>query len=1010
MVFKLVMRFQKINIVHCLVLMSSILCLFFTQHSLAQHSHDNHSSPAHDSVIPIQQLVGSGSVSLNEAIQAQAESLGTGHNQHADENKSQEHQVLLGMFPLASDPQVAVALNGGSWFDVNTWSTGVVPGAGDNVYIPHGISVIYDHFSEAELNRVAVDGQLHFSVSVDTRLVVDTLLTGPRSVFTIGDAHNPVAAERRAELIFHLSNGSLNIDEDPTLLSKGLVSHGSSRIVGWHKTTHLKALVAPRKNDTFLLLKAHPEHWHVGDKLVVAATNNELSSRTKQFERYQDEVVTIASISLLANGSARIDLDQALQFNHIPPNHSTDVDLQVSVANYSRNVFIGTKTSNNAYLENGKTVPISQRGHVMFMHSDDVVVKNAEFYELGRTDKSAFFSNTNVAGRYSLHFHRTGLNDLANPVIAQGNAIWGSPGWGIVHHDANVNVDSNAVFGVVGSGIVAEAGNETGRWIDNIVIQTTGAVRTFNAEQSRDSAGNVPIDHPAYQAEVLNNSFMQGEAYGMKSRLLKISGNIAVSANGAGFSFWPHGADGPSHIGANSKSYEFSQGYDPFYGQTGVYPGKVPTRDFHANEVVASRHALNTSANKIAHRHDMDVIIEDLLSWNVDQPIMSFYQENYIIKDSVFIRGVGNTPVGQYYNGVGGGSSATHIHDPVDFKLINNYFEGFDTITKEPFEIILGNTVIGSSVSNETGPNGRFREGATADNDSIDILNNSSNWRNHAAFSNPVGFLTASVNVSASDLVMTESYDRFSVVINKIDTIGHRQLAMGSQREKEFRGASQTEWWKQNAVSDGYYLRNGAVFLIVETTVSDRVSGTVGVIEAAIELKFLNGDPSGLPVGSFTNGALPSRINNNYIGTFRIVDKREIGKVGNQLFDPQGPTPATIYGFGFGGKNYRQSYSASYGLSNIREGARLCLKSHSINSRNEVSITINGILFGFLPVGLGPKQSCFDIPSHIIVRGSNDITFTQSNPGEVWGVSEIRFNPIHKDGFMAAIFMLLLDD
>ena len=213
----------------------------------------------------------------------------------------------------------------------------------------------------------------------------------------------------------------------------------------------------------------------------------------------------------------------ALQYDHVPPQHSSDAVLEISVANYTRNVFIGTES--NQYLGDGNTVPVEERGHIMFMHNDDVRVKNLEVFEMGRTDKSmltaqaidrlkaeldagdirdnriaeveAFLANQeqqsdhfasesefNVEGRYAIHFHRTGVNDLENPALLEGSTVWGSPGWGIVHHDANLDVVSNAVFGVTGGGIVAEAGSETGVWSDNIVIQTTGKVVTFNAESS----------------------------------------------------------------------------------------------------------------------------------------------------------------------------------------------------------------------------------------------------------------------------------------------------------------------------------------------------------------------------------------------------------------------------------------------------------------------------------------------------------------------------------------------
>ncbi|MEO1495405.1 MAG: Ig-like domain-containing protein, partial [Pseudomonadota bacterium] len=732
---------------------------------------------------------------------------------------------------------------------------------------------------------------------------------------TIGTDANPVQAGVRAEIVIHADGGPVtsaaNIAEDPNFLGHGVVTHGTVRIAGQDKADFLKAVVHPEAGDSALTFAEAPTGWQVGDKLVVAAASNQMNQATQQIETYEDEVVTIKAITANADGTYTVALDQVLQYDHVPPTHQSDAVLQIPVANYTRNVFIGSETEEGAYLGDGNSVPIDERGHVMFMHNDDVEVLNAEFFELGRTDKSILIekavdtlrdqlaageiksnfvddvedflategsaSEHNVAGRYALHFHRTGTNDLDNPAIAEGNAIWGSPGWGIVHHDANVDIVSNAVFGVVGGGIVAEAGNETGIWSDNIVIQTTGLVdgASFNAESSGD-----PF-HPDYVADTLDDTFRQGEAFAMKSRLLEVTGNVVASANGTGFSFWPHGVEGASHIDSGVDAYTYEQGYDPFYGQTDVNAAIVPTRDFFANEVIGSRHALNTSSNKTDHEHDLDVLVEDLLAWNVDQAIISFYQQNYIIKDSVFIKGEGNTDRFESGGFIGQNGAATHIHDPLDFKLVNNYWEGWDVVLREPAEIIVGNTVVGSTITQETGAAGIFREGFTADNDTIDYLDNSANWIE--SLPNPIGTIEASVNVAKSDLVMDAWFDSFLVYVEKTDTIGDQVRTFGSGRDSGFRGASQKTWWEENAANNGYFERDGKIFLIVELAVGDRITGSVGTTEVAIELRFLETEPERLPAGAASNGALPDRFDADGIGEFRVVDQRVIGASGNQL-------------------------------------------------------------------------------------------------------------------------------
>ena len=87
-------------------------------------------------------------------------------------------------------------------------------------------------------------------------------------------------------------------------------------------------------------------------------------------------------------------------------------------------------------------------------------------------------ADSNVRGRYSMHFHMTGIDDPRNPAIARGNAVFDSPGWGYVHHASNAVFHDNASFDTPppphGAGFVAETGDEIGSWTRNIAIKAEG--------------------------------------------------------------------------------------------------------------------------------------------------------------------------------------------------------------------------------------------------------------------------------------------------------------------------------------------------------------------------------------------------------------------------------------------------------------------------------------------------------------------------------------------------------
>lgn len=399
-----------------------------------------------------------------------------------DPVKRAEHLAMLALAPLGGGSHVAV--NDGSWFDVATWEGGVIPGNGADVVITGGVTVTYSAVSTTSIRTVRINGALQFAHDADSQLIVDTMVVDPVGSLLIGSAATPVLPNNSVRVLFS-ADTPLDTVYDPTQLSRGLISHGRARIYGADKLDFVALSGDALAGDDQLVLDlpSAPDGWQVGDQLVLGGTYYDESGSDSDNTRYHDEQLTITAIN--GNQIEFTNNDTGgdeLRFDHLRPVGYDSYNLQLYVANTTRNVSFATV--------DGDTVPIAQRAHVMFMHNADVQVHNAGFYELGRTDKSIMIDDideqvdgspgfgTNVRGRYGLHFHRTGANDITGtPSYATGNAVVGSPGWGIVHHDSYLELEDNVVFDVVGSGIVAEAGNEIGLWRNNIVIKTTGDPR-----------------------------------------------------------------------------------------------------------------------------------------------------------------------------------------------------------------------------------------------------------------------------------------------------------------------------------------------------------------------------------------------------------------------------------------------------------------------------------------------------------------------------------------------------
>lgn len=532
----------------------------------------------------------------------------TGLPHPTDPAMQKEHMAVMNLVPVSAATHVAV--NNGSWFDPNTWANHQVPGDGAKVLIPQGITVDYDGKSAASIFTVRVDGQLDFATDVDTFMEVDTFVVAPTGTLTIGTEANPVDPNVSAVISF-ANNGPINVAWDPMLLSRGLISHGSVDIHGAEKDTFLKVAVDPMKGDTTLTLSEIPDGWKVGDKLVLTGTHLvSIGSTPKDAPitvATQDEELIITAI----NGNV-VTIDRPLAYNHEGPRP----DLKAYVANYSRNIVFEN--------EGGAATNVHERGHVMLMHSDNIVVKYAEFDELGRTDKStrAFdvdklttvLPDSNIKGRYSLHIHRAGVDDQQHPAIIEGNSVWGSPGWGYVHHDSNAIFSNNAAYDVFGAAFVAETGNETGRWDHNISIKSLGV-------------NHISKDGSDVNAFDLGRT---GTGFWFQGRMVEAVDNVAAGVpSGAGFTYM-HRAPKTSELPIDPDNSPLG---DALRYHDSVLSNVPHISIFLNNESIATERGLEVTKANPQQDSDVRSLIENFTAWEVQEGVHLQYTGHYTIKN-----------------------------------------------------------------------------------------------------------------------------------------------------------------------------------------------------------------------------------------------------------------------------------------------------------------------------------------------------------------------------------------
>lgn len=512
----------------------------------------------------------------------------------------------------------------GDWSDPAVWGDQGIPGDGARVVIPMGMTVTVDGEIDARIKTIRVDmnATLRFATDRDTQLKVDSLIV--MGNLEIGTEDQPVQGDVTARILL-LDDGDIDRQWDPTEVSRVVMVMGSGRVsmVGAAKTEFGELNQPVSKGDRQLTLKQVPVNWQVGDEIVIANTDAE---STDHHDR-----VTITAI----NGNV-VDFDAPARFNHSSPR----ADLEVHVANLTRNVVIESEFagSRNRF---GKydSVEVKRRGHTMFMTAD-ANIKHTAFVNLGRTDKAEMknsseidFSTgqlkegtgTNQEARYSVHFHRTGVDRNSDPAIVDGIVIDGNPGWGFVHHSSHVNLTNSVAFDVNGSAFNAEAGDEIGLWQDNLSLYTTKADAGSDARLGiyGNLTRRLDNDDPGFAG----HGFWLAVGAGVK-----LEGNFASGSGGEAFLIPTtplHERSGNGGLGQKMISLD-SLGLTAenlpdsitvytnwdFEGNEYVSPFAVAMLDFADNTAYGSNIGLNYSGRSTTSDGWM-AEVKDFTAWNV---------------------------------------------------------------------------------------------------------------------------------------------------------------------------------------------------------------------------------------------------------------------------------------------------------------------------------------------------------------------------------------------------------
>ncbi|MEM1164871.1 MAG: G8 domain-containing protein [Planctomycetota bacterium] len=539
------------------------------------------------------------------------------------------HQPLLDLLPHGQED--ALAVQDGAWSAPATWggtADADLPQPGDSVRIPMGVTVIYDMLDDGDgagsdstrFDTIRVDGTLSWSTERSTRLFVDTLFSSPTGIVIIGADAAPVPTGVTAEIVI-IADQVMDPAADPHQLGRGVIPHGRTRIVGADKTDFAALAGDAHAGDTTLALAEPPVGWAAGDLLVLGGTFYDPAGSDADNSRFHDEVLEVVSVDgstvTFTNTAPGID---GLRWDHARPNGRffDPSDLTIYVANLTRNiVFRSELDPGSPELTDARLVPgtfmDTRRAHMMAMHTPDIVIRNSAWLEFGRLNKDEFINEpgpdvdgtvadsfapidgANQRGRYAIHLHRNLPRnnrpvdfDECEPSELTGNVVWGSPGWGFVHHDSYAIFEDNVAFDVLGAAFVQEAGNEIGRWARNISIKSTG---DDDPEMTVEPFGQ------GYK-RVTNFDFgFNGEGYWIQgASQVAFIDNVAVSAAGGGVQIFSD-VDGNENRDASVVPREHlpatRQGI--VTAESGLITvNRVPTNTFTGFEVINSDFGLIT--------------------------------------------------------------------------------------------------------------------------------------------------------------------------------------------------------------------------------------------------------------------------------------------------------------------------------------------------------------------------------------------------------------------------------
>lgn len=333
----------------------------------------------------------------------------------------------------------------GNWSDPTTWSIGRIPGAGDLVVIPAGLTVTYDRFSEVEIAKLTIRGRLRFSRTAGTRLDTGNVIVENGGHLDMGTPADPIPANIEVELRLVTSPGAacgggpmFNEQDVGVWVFPG----GRWDIYGWPlRHTWVKLIADAPAGATVLRVGEDVSDWDAGSTVIITPTSRGLA--VDEFEERQ--IVRVA----YTGSHSEILLSRALNRGHSGAERTA-----AEVALLSRNVVVTSKYP---------TFPM--KAHTMYMANSTGSMGYAEFRDLGMFG---------CLGRYPVHFHM--MQDSSRGMAVRGVSIWRSDNHFLnVHASNGVTIEDAVGYDTTGVGYFIGEPADGMLSVDNTFIHNLAA-------------------------------------------------------------------------------------------------------------------------------------------------------------------------------------------------------------------------------------------------------------------------------------------------------------------------------------------------------------------------------------------------------------------------------------------------------------------------------------------------------------------------------------------------------